>query len=320
MVAAARFDGSSVDRRALVLAVAAVQVAAFLVADALGRPTLYVAFAVVSAACLGALADRGPFGIVAACLGGALLVALVYPLVTLVTVASPESVIAALARPDVRRTLYLSVYAPLLATLLTCFLGVPLALLLRRDFPGRPVVESLVDLPLVVPHSVAGLAVLLAFGEGGAFPTLPVLGAVPGLVLALAFVSAPYAVDGAREGFETVDRDAERAARSLGASRFETFRRVTAPLAVRGVLSGAILSWARAVSEYGAVAVVAYNVSVFYPPAGERVQAMFGSVFVVRELDVNFDAAVAVAVCLLAVCVAVFLAVRTLTRDTGRWT
>nr|WP_280921184.1 ABC transporter permease [Halarchaeum rubridurum] len=203
--------------------------------------------------------------------------------------------------------------------MLACLLGVPLALLLRRDFAGRPVVEALVDLPLVVPHSVAGLAVLLAFGEGGALPSLPVLGAVPGLVLALTFVSAPYAVNGAREGFETVDRDAERAARSLGASRFETFRRVTAPLAVRGVLSGAVLSWARAVSEYGAVAVVAYNVTVFYPPAGERVQAMFGSVFVVRELDVNFDAAVAVAVCLLAVCVVVFLVVRALTRETGGW-
>ncbi|QLC33149.1 ABC transporter permease [Halarchaeum sp. CBA1220] len=310
----------TLDARTLVLAVAGVQLAAFAVASALGRPTLYVVFAVASAGVLGASAGRGAFGVVAALCGGTLLVALAYPLATLATFTTPGAVLDALARPDVRRTLYVSVYAPLLATLLAAVLGVPLALLLRRGFTGRPVVEALVDLPLVVPHSVAGLAVLLAFGESGAFPTLPVLGAMPGLVLALAFVAAPYLVNGAREGFEAVDRDAERAARSLGASRFETFRRVTGPLAVRGVLSGAVLSWGRAVSEYGAVAVVAYNVTVFYPPAGERVQAMFGSVFVVHELDVNFESAVSVAVLLLVVCVAVFLAVRALTRETGRWT
>ncbi|WP_081706776.1 ABC transporter permease [Halarchaeum acidiphilum] len=309
----------SVDSRALALAVAAVQIAAFALAGALGRPTWYLVFAVGSAGVLGALADRGSFGVASALLGGTLLVALVYPLVALVTFTTPTAVLDALARPDVRRTLYVSVYAPLLATGFATVLGVPLALLLRRGFRGQEIVEACVDLPLVVPHSVAGLAVLLAFGEGHALPWLPVLGAVPGLVLALAFVSAPYVVNGAREAFETVDPSIERAARSLGAGRFEVLRRVTVPLAARGVFSGAVLSWARAVSEYGAVAVVAYNVSVFYPPADERVQAMFGSVFVVRELDVDFRSAVAVAVCLLAVCVVVFLGVRALTRETGRW-
>ncbi|WP_435100513.1 ABC transporter permease [Halarchaeum sp. P4] len=308
------------DARTLVLGVAGVHVTVFALAGSLGHPTLYVVFAVASAGFLGLLAGRGAFGVAAALCGGTLLVALAYPLATLVTFTTPTAVLDALARPDVRRTLYVSVYGPLLATLLAGVLGVPLALLLRRGFAGQAAIEALVDLPLVVPHSVAGLAVLLAFGQNGAFPTLPVLGATPGLVLALAFVGAPYLVNGAREGFEAVDRDAERAARSLGASRFETFRRVTGPLAVRGVLSGAVLCWGRAVSEYGAVAVVAYNVAVFYPPAGERVQAMFGSVFVVHELDVNFQSAVAVAVLLLVVCVAVFLAVRALTRETGRWT
>jgi len=307
------------DARVLVLAVAGVQVAAFAFAEALSRPTWYVVFAVASAALLGWRADRGAFGVVAALLGGALVVALVYPLAALVTFTTPGDVLSQALRPTVLQTLYVSVYAPLLSTVLAFVLGVPLAFLLRRGFRGQAVVAALCDLPLVVPHSVAGLAVLLAFGEGHAFPSLPVLGAVPGLVLALAFVSAPYMVNGARDGFESVDANAERAARSLGASRVETFRRVTLPLAVRGLVSGAVLSWARAVSEYGAVAVVAYNVSVFYPPAGKRIEAMFGSVFVVRELDVNFQSAVAVAVLLLGVCVAVFLGVRVLTRETGRW-
>ncbi|GGL49558.1 ABC transporter permease [Halocalculus aciditolerans] len=307
------------DARVLVLAVAGVQLAAFTVATVLDRPTWYVVFAVASAGVLGWRTNRGAFGVAAALLGGALVVALAYPLAALVTFTSPAAILSNATDPAVLRTLYLSVYAPLLATLLAFVLGVPLALLLRRGFRGQAVVAALVDLPLVVPHSVAGLAVLLAFGSGHAFPTVPVLGAMPGLVLALAFVSAPYMVNGAREGFEAVDENVERAARSLGANRVETFRRVTLPLALRGLVSGAVLSWARAVSEYGAVAVVAYNVSFFYPPAGERVQGMFGSVFVVRQLDVNFESAVSVAVLLLCVCVVVFLAVRTLTGTRGAW-
>lgn len=307
------------DARVLVLAVAGVQLAAFAVTATLDRPTWYVVFAVVSAGVLGWTSGRGAFDVAVALLAGALVVALAYPLAALATFTSPSSILANATDPAVVRTLYLSVYAPLLATLLGLLLGVPLAYLLRQGFRGQTVVAAIADLPLVVPHSVAGLAVLLAFGDGHAFPTVPVLGAIPGLVLALTFVSAPYTVNGAREGFEAVDENVERAARSLGASRAETVRRVTLPLALRSVVSGAVLSWARAVSEYGAVAVVAYNVSFFYPPAGERVQGMFGSVFVVRQLDVNFESAVAVAVLLLCVCVAVFLGVRVLTGKHGAW-
>ncbi|WP_020222942.1 ABC transporter permease subunit, partial [Halarchaeum acidiphilum] len=274
-------------------------IAAFALAGALGRPTWYLVFAVGSAGVLGALADRGSFGVASALLGGTLLVALVYPLVALVTFTTPTAVLDALARPDVRRTLYVSVYAPLLATGFATVLGVPLALLLRRGFRGQEIVEACVDLPLVVPHSVAGLAVLLAFGEGHALPWLPVLGAVPGLVLALAFVSAPYVVNGAREAFETVDPSIERAARSLGAGRFEVLRRVTVPLAApRRLLRRRPLVGARRLGVRRRRRRRLQRLRLL----SARRRARAGDVRLRlrrSRLDVDFRSAVAVAVCLL---------------------
>lgn len=204
-------------------------------------------------------------GVAAATLGAVLLIALALPLGLFILRQRPALVAEALASPAVHRMLWLSVYAPLLAAVASLAFGVPLAYLLRRGFPGREVVASLVDLPLVVPHTVAGLIVLFGFGEGAAFGDVRVLGTTVGLVAALTFVSAPYAVNAARDAFEGVDRRVEYAARAHGAGPVETFRRVTVPLAARGVLTGGVLAWARGVSEFGAVAVVAYSVDFLYP-------------------------------------------------------
>ena len=205
--------------------------------------------------------------VAAATLGTVLLIAVGLPLAGFVARQEFGVVAEKLVQPEVHRMLYLSMYGPLLAALFTLAFGVPLAYLLARGFPGQSLVESLVDLPLIVPHSVAGLLILFGFGEGAAFPSLPILGSMPGLVLAMVFVSAPFAVNLAREAFETIDHRLEYAARIHGASRWEAFRRVDLPLAARGILTGGVMAWARAVSEFGAVAVVAYNVEFFYPSA-----------------------------------------------------
>ncbi|WP_458187983.1 ABC transporter permease [Haladaptatus sp. NG-WS-4] len=304
-----------------ILAVVTVQLVAFALAFAVGRPSTYAVFAVLSAAMLAFSADRGTFGVLAATLGTVLLVALALPLLMLVARQNPRSLASAATDPAVQQALFLSVYAPLLAAGASVALGVPLALVLARGFPGQALVESLVDLPLVVPHSVAGLAVLFAFGEGGVFPRTQVTGTMFGLVLAMTFVSAPFAVNAAREGFEGVDSGVERAARTLGANEWETFQRVTAPLAARSVLTGGVLAWARAVSEFGAVAIVAYSVSVFYPPAMEHVSGVqHAPVFIYNEfLSSGLEASGAVATLLLALCVGIFLFVRSLAYDRGGW-
>jgi len=305
-------------RGSVALAVVAVQLIAFTVTFSLGRPTLYAVFVVLSALGLGVATHEGTFGIAMATLGSVLLVALGLPLVLFVARQSPSLVVEKALDPAVHRVLYLGVYAPLLAALVSVAFGVPLAYHLERGFSGQSLIESLVDLPLVVPHSVAGLVILFGFGDGGAFPGLSVLGTMAGMVLALAFVSAPYAVNAAREAFEAVDERLVYAARIHGASPFETFRRVTAPLALRGIVTGGVLAWARSVSEFGAVAVVAYSVDFFFPLAGERVSTNHAPVFVYNTyLQGGLDESGAVAILLLALSAGIFLVVRWLTNDTS---
>src|SRR5207237_10335182 len=139
--------------------------------------------------------------------------------------------------------------------------------LARRNFPGKAVVDLLVDLPIVLPPTVAGVALLVAFGRRGtigrhfdaigfdlAFTTAAV-------VLAQLFVSAPYYIRTVKAGFESVSPDFEGVAATLGASPLRIFWRIVLPLAWPSVLAGAILCWARALSELGATLIFAGSFS-----------------------------------------------------------
>ncbi len=303
-------------RGSVVIAVFMVQIIVFAATYAAGRTTLYLLFAVVSAAVLGYASNEGWFAIAAAALGTILLIAVGFPLMMFVAGQNPALIWEKLLSTAVHQMLYLSIYAPLLAALFTLVFGVPLAYLLTRGFPGQEIIESLVDLPLVVPHSVAGLLILFSFGGGDAFPQLTILGTITGLVLAMVFVSAPFAVNIAREGFESIDESIEYAARIHGANRWETFRRVTLPLSARSVLTGGVLAWARSVSEFGAVAVIAYNVSFFYPFAGEEVISQHAPVFIYETyLSGSLAESSAVGFILLALSIGIFLLVRWLAYD-----
>jgi len=320
---ATRTDGrpvlADVRSTGLVAGFVGVQVLAFAAAYLGGRPTWYAFFMILSTAVTAYAFDGTTFGVAAATLGSLLMVALALPLFMFVARQQPSLVAEKALDPDVHRVLYLGVYGPLLAAALSLAFGVPLARLLADGFPGQPIVESLVDLPLVVPHSVAGIIILFGFGKGGAFPQVSILGTMAGMVLAMAFVSAPYAVNATREAFEAIDDRLEYAARIHGANRWETFRRVTGPLAVRGMITGGVLAWARAVSEFGAVAVVAYSIRFFYPPAGEVVRSSHAPVFVYQSyLTGSLDESGAVSVLLLAVSVGIFLVIRSLAADGGR--
>lgn len=188
------------------------------------------------------------------------------PLARLVIEAGPMSLATAFADHEVRASIALTLACATAATLLGGLLGLPLAwALARRDFPGRRLVQGLVDLPVVVPHPVAGIALLLFLGRrsvvGGALADLglEIVNHAPGIVAAMAFVSIPILVSGAREAFAAVDPRLERVARSLGDTPAAVLRRVTLPLAGRGIIAAALLAWARAISEFGAVVVLTYN-------------------------------------------------------------
>ncbi|MFB6244378.1 MAG: ABC transporter permease [Halobaculum sp.] len=314
-----RIEITAVGRMPLVVAFVVGQALAFAAAYSVGRPTWYAYFVVGSTAVTAYVLDGSSFTVATATAGSLLAVALGLPLFMFVARQTPSLVVEKALDPSVHRVLYLGVYGPLLAALLSLSFGVPLAHLLASGFPGQPLVESLVDLPLVVPHSVAGIIILFGFGKGGAFPQLSVLGTMGGMVLAMAFVSAPYAVNASREAFEAIDNRLEYASRIHGANEWETFRRVTGPLAVRGMITGGVLAWARAVSEFGAVAVVAYSVEFFYPVAGETVTAQHAPVFVYNTyLQGGLEESGAVAFLLLAVSAVIFLIVRYLTDDDTR--
>ena len=163
--------------------------------------------------------------------------------------------------------LALSLATTAVTAFLTVAFGTPLALALaRRRFRGQVMVETLIDLPIVLPPSVAGLALLLVFGRRGLLgEPLSVLGleipfTVIAVVIAQLFVAAPFYIRSARTGFASVDHDLEDAARVDGATERQLFARVTVPLASSALAAGLVMSWARALGEFGATIMFAGNV------------------------------------------------------------
>jgi len=179
------------------------------------------------------------------------------------------SAVSEALRTEALKAVALSLEAGALSATLSTIFGVPLAYILSRlDFKGKGLVESILDLPLILPHTVAGIAVLLAFSSrsplGSALTPLGlrIEDSFWGIVLAMTFVSAPFAVDFSRRGFDSVDVDLELVARSLGASPTRVFLTVSLPLASRAVATGWLMSMARSISEVGAIMVVAYHPTV----------------------------------------------------------
>jgi len=136
--------------------------------------------------------------------------------------------------------------------LISLFFGVPLGYILaRKDFVGKSFVQAVVDVPIVIPHSVVGIMLLVTFSN-------KILDSYLGIIMAMLFVSAPFTINAARDGFLAVDEKLEHVARTLGAGRLKVFLTISLPIAMPFILSGAIMTWARAISEVGAILIVAY--------------------------------------------------------------
>ncbi len=249
-------------------------------------------------------------------LSGSLLLLFVLPIVALFTYAPPSRILAAWNNSQVREAIGLTLYASGIAVLAAVVFAIPLGYLLaRRRFPGRAVVESVVALPVVVPHLLVGLGLFLLLlpgaplGKAMAYLGIPVYDTIWGVVLVMVFVSAPYTVLAADLSFRAVDDRVLEAARSLGAGPATAFLTVTVPLALRGLVAGLLLSWARAVSEIGGILILA---QVVYPggPYGGPVTSTV-SVYVynlVQQGDLPDAAAVSSVFLLIAF--GIFLAVR----------
>jgi molybdate/tungstate transport system permease protein len=198
--------------------------------------------------------------------GSLLILFIVLPLLSVLLGVPPSLLLDTLADPTVQRSIILTFYCGAIATLCALVCGVPLAYLLARfRFRGKAIVEGIVDLPIVIPHTAAGIALLTVFGAKGAIGApMSALGvtftdSIPGIVVAMLFVSLPFLVNTARTSFAMVDWELERVAQIDGASPWQAFTLVTLPLAWRGVLAGALMMWARGISEFGAVVILAYH-------------------------------------------------------------
>jgi molybdate transport system permease protein len=213
-----------------------------------------------------------------------------------------------LGSPTVLRALTLSLATGTAASFLTVVFGTPLALLLaRRQFRGRNVLDTLVDLPMVLPPAVAGIALLLVFGRRGLLgPGLEAAGIsvvfTPlAVVLAQLFVASPFYVKSASAGFAEIDRELEQAAALDGATHFDIFRYITAALAWPALVGGAVMTWARAIGEFGATIIFAGN----FPG---RTQTMPLAIYLGFER--NLEQAVALAFILMVVSFGVLLLVK----------
>ena len=208
-------------------------------------------------------------GIVAAVASSLLLLFLAVPIGKLIGAGGVDGARQLFSDTELRQALGLTAFTATAATVLGVLGGTPLAwLLARRDFRGRAVLAAVLDLPLLIPHPVAGIALLLLLGResalGGAMLAagLRVVGTPLGIIAAMLFVAAPLFISGAREAFARVEPRYEAVARTLGDSPLQAFLRITLPLSRRGLIASAVVMWARAVSEFGAIVVLTYNPKV----------------------------------------------------------
>jgi molybdate transport system permease protein len=235
------------------------------------------------------------------------------PLLALLLRTAPSRLWETLATPSVRQAVGLSLRTAAASTALSIVLGTPVAYLLaRRRFRLRRAVVALVDLPIVLPPAVAGLALLLVFGRAG------LLGGVlegwgisigfspAAVVLAQTFVAAPYYIRAAAIGFSHVEAELEQAASIDGANPRQVFQRVSVPLAWHGLVSGAALTWARAMGEFGATIIFAGN----FPG---RTQTMPLAIYLGFQL--NLDTALTLAVILLGFSALSLVLVRALLQE-----
>ena len=204
--------------------------------------------------------------VLAALAASALLLFLALPTLTLLARGGAGGVRGIFADAELRAALALTVATATASTLIAALLGTPLAYwLARREFRGRALVQAVLDLPLLIPHPVAGIALLILLTRGSPLGAallaigVRVVGSPLAIVVAMLFVSAPIYVSAAREAIADVDPRYEAVARTLGDSFRDSVHRVTLPMAWRGLLAGAVTAWARAASEFGAIVILAWQ-------------------------------------------------------------
>jgi molybdate/tungstate transport system permease protein len=211
--------------------------------------------------------------------GLALMMVLFVPLANSLISVQPAAFFQLFSDQQVLNSIRLTFGCALVAVIIGFFTAVPMGYLLARyRFPGSDLLQALINLPVIIPHTAAGVALLLVFGRNGVFGQLFAKIGITftdqpaGIVVGMLFVSVPFLVNSSREAFNGVDRELEQASRVDGANHLQMFRYVIIPQAWRGITSGALMMWARGVSEFGAVVILAYHPKIMPVLVFERFQ------------------------------------------------
>lgn len=199
-------------------------------------------------------------------MSGLILLFIIAPLLGMVLHTSPDKFMETASDREVQDSIWLTLKVSFLGTLFFAFGSIPLAwLLARKEFPGKKIVQGIVDIPIVLPHTAAGIALLGTVSRDGVLGKmasaigLDLVSNPVGIALAMAFVSVPFMINSARDGFSQIPERLEKTAMNLGAGPARVFFSISVPLAWRSIISGFIMMFARGMSEFGAVVVIAYH-------------------------------------------------------------
>jgi molybdate transport system permease protein len=254
--------------------------------------------------------SRSASGIAVGALSFPLLVFLALPLAALFYRASFANVVGTLQQESAWQAIHLSITTTLTTTFIVVLSGTPVAYLLaRRTFRFKRLLDTLIDLPSVMPPSVAGVALLMAFGRQGVIgPLLDLFGisiafTSVAVVIAQTFIAVPFYIRAATLGFAAIDREIEQSAMLDGATNLQVFRHITVPLSWAALVSGAVTAWARALGEFGATILFAGN----FPG---RTQTMPLAIYIGFEIDL--DIALTLSVILITLAAASLFTVRIL--------
>lgn len=187
------------------------------------------------------------------------------PILKMFAGVGSEKLIETIKDGEVISSILLTMKVSLWAMVFVIMTGLPLAYLIARyDFIGKSFLEAIIDIPIMIPHTAAGIALLTTFGDTGIgeffkFFGIEFVGTEYGIMIAMMFLSAPFLINAAKDGFRKVDTKLEKVARTLGASPLKVFFAISIPNARKDIVNGALMMWSRGLGEFGAVIILVYH-------------------------------------------------------------
>lgn len=185
------------------------------------------------------------------------------PIVKMLISTAPATLVQTAREKEVTASIFLTLRASLWATIAALFSGIPLAFLLaRKKFRGKKILEGLIDLPVIIPHTAAGIALLTVWGRHSFFSEtfgIRLIGTEMAISMGMFFVSVPFLINAVKAGFKLIDERYEKTAITLGATPWKAFVTVSLPMVRKSIFSGSIMMWGRGISEFGAVVILAYH-------------------------------------------------------------